>query len=99
VEPDEPALAGIDILAELGDALSLAFGMFWEILWALILGFAIPAAVQAVVAPSSRSGSSCSKRADDAKQATWCAPFGSDALNTSGGLDRRRSWIDAGDSA
>jgi hypothetical protein len=31
------------------DALSFAFGMFWEILWALILGFAISAAVQAVV--------------------------------------------------
>jgi hypothetical protein len=24
---------------ELGQALSFAFGMFWEILWALILGF------------------------------------------------------------
>jgi len=42
-------LADIDIGAELGDALSLAFGMFWEILWALILGFAISGAVQAVV--------------------------------------------------
>jgi uncharacterized membrane protein YraQ (UPF0718 family) len=41
-----------DITAELGDALSLAFGMFWEILWALILGFAISAAVQAVVSKS-----------------------------------------------
>src|SRR5215207_11436750 len=30
-------------------ALSLAFGMFWEILWALILGFFLSAAVQAVV--------------------------------------------------
>ena len=30
-------------------ALNLAFGMFWEILWALILGFALSAAVQAVV--------------------------------------------------
>jgi uncharacterized protein len=30
-------------------ALSFAFGMFWEILWALILGFALSAAVQAVV--------------------------------------------------
>jgi uncharacterized membrane protein YraQ (UPF0718 family) len=42
-------LADIDIGAELGDVLSLSFGMFWEILWALILGFAISAAVQAVV--------------------------------------------------
>jgi uncharacterized membrane protein YraQ (UPF0718 family) len=41
-----------DVLAEIGDALSFAFGMFWEILWALILGFAISAAVQAVVSKS-----------------------------------------------
>src|SRR5438445_2974803 len=34
---------------ELIKALSFAFGMFWEILWALILGFALSAAVQAVV--------------------------------------------------
>ncbi len=31
------------------DALSFAFGMFWEILWALILGFVLSATVQAVV--------------------------------------------------
>jgi uncharacterized membrane protein YraQ (UPF0718 family) len=30
-------------------ALNLAFGMSWEILWALVLGFALSAAVQAVV--------------------------------------------------
>src|SRR5207302_5986769 len=35
-----------------GRALSFAFGMFWEILWALILGFLISAAVQAVVRKS-----------------------------------------------
>jgi uncharacterized protein len=40
------------VLAEIGDALSFAFGMFWEILWALILGFAISAAVQAVASKS-----------------------------------------------
>jgi uncharacterized protein len=34
---------------EVVDALSFAFGMFWEILWALILGFALSGAVQAVV--------------------------------------------------
>ena len=44
-----PSLVMADVLTELGDALSFAFGMFWEILWALILGFAISAAVQAVV--------------------------------------------------
>ena len=40
----------VAVLTNLGDALSFAFGMFWEILWALILGFALSAAVQAVVA-------------------------------------------------
>lgn len=40
------------ILAGLLNALSLAFGMTWEILWALILGFALSAAVQAVVSKS-----------------------------------------------
>jgi uncharacterized protein len=40
----------VEPAAEIGDALSFAFGMFWEILWALILGFALSAAVQAVVA-------------------------------------------------
>src|SRR3954453_20850718 len=39
----------VDVPAELGDALSFAFGMFWEILWALILGFALSGVVQAVV--------------------------------------------------
>jgi hypothetical protein len=34
---------------ELVNALSFAFGMFWEILWALILGFALSGAVQALV--------------------------------------------------
>jgi uncharacterized membrane protein YraQ (UPF0718 family) len=38
-----------DVGGELLEALSFAFGMFWEVLWALILGFAISAAVQAVV--------------------------------------------------
>src|SRR5918912_3251664 len=39
----------MSVIGGLLDALSLAFGMFWEILWALILGFALSAAVQAVV--------------------------------------------------
>jgi uncharacterized protein len=39
----------VDVGGELGDALSFAFGMFWEVLWALVLGFAISGAVQAVV--------------------------------------------------
>ncbi len=37
------------LLGGLVDALSLAFGMTWEILWALILGCALSAAAQAVV--------------------------------------------------
>jgi len=39
----------MSVIGSLLDALSLAFGMFWEILWALVLGFALSAAVQAVV--------------------------------------------------
>jgi uncharacterized membrane protein YraQ (UPF0718 family) len=38
-----------DIGGELVRAFSFAFGMLWEILWALILGFALSGAVQAVV--------------------------------------------------
>ncbi len=37
------------VSAAVGDALRLAFGMTWEILWALILGFALSGCVQAVV--------------------------------------------------
>jgi uncharacterized protein len=36
-------------MSEIAEALSFAFGMFWEILWALILGFALSGVVQAVV--------------------------------------------------
>jgi uncharacterized membrane protein YraQ (UPF0718 family) len=42
-------LLALDIGSELLDALSFSFGMFWEILWALILGFALSGAIQAVV--------------------------------------------------
>src|SRR4029077_17531464 len=37
------------IMSSLGDALSFAFGMTWEVLWALILGFGLSGAIQAVV--------------------------------------------------
>src|SRR6059058_5416504 len=40
---------GLALAQNVLDALSFAFGMFWEILWALILGFALSAVVQAVV--------------------------------------------------
>jgi uncharacterized protein len=42
-------LAAIDVAHELWRALSFSLGMTWEILWALILGFALSGAVQAVV--------------------------------------------------
>jgi uncharacterized membrane protein YraQ (UPF0718 family) len=42
----------LDIANELGNALSFAFGMFWEILWALILGFGLSAVIEAVVSKS-----------------------------------------------
>src|SRR5437773_11788872 len=37
------------VLAGIGHALGFAFAMFWEILWALILGFGLSGVVQAVV--------------------------------------------------
>jgi hypothetical protein len=42
-------LVAVDIPHELWKALSFAFGMTWEILWALILGFLLSAVVQALV--------------------------------------------------
>ena len=42
----------MEILTSIGDALHMAFAMFWEILWALILGFFLSAIVQAVVSKS-----------------------------------------------
>jgi uncharacterized protein len=39
----------VDIPHELWSALSFALGMTWEVLWALILGFALSGVVQAVV--------------------------------------------------
>jgi uncharacterized protein len=46
-------VAGIG--AALIDALGLAFAMFWEILWALVIGFALSAVVQAVVSKGEMS--------------------------------------------
>src|SRR5213083_1457041 len=42
-------MLAVAIAQNLAQALSFAFGMFWEILWALILGFALSGAVQALV--------------------------------------------------
>src|SRR2546425_10767310 len=43
------------IVTAVGRALGFAFAMFWEILWALILGFGLSASVQAVVSKSEMS--------------------------------------------
>src|SRR6059036_2888771 len=43
------------VLTALGAALGFAFAMFWEILWALVLGFGLSAIVQAVVSKSEMS--------------------------------------------
>ncbi len=45
-------ILGTSVLNGIGHALSLAGSMTWEILWALILGFALAAVVQAVVRKS-----------------------------------------------
>jgi len=42
-------LVAVDVAHELWRALSFAFGMTWEVLWALILGFTLSAVVQAVI--------------------------------------------------
>jgi uncharacterized protein len=42
----------MNVAAALGHALWMAFAMFWEILWPLILGFGLSAVVQAVVSKS-----------------------------------------------
>ena len=42
-------MVAVDVPHELWQALSFFFGMTWEVLWALILGFGLSAIVQAVV--------------------------------------------------
>src|SRR5438045_9794191 len=43
----------MSILSAIGDALFMAFSMLWEILWPLILGFALSGIIQAVVSHQS----------------------------------------------
>ncbi len=43
------------MLTAVGHALMMSFAMFWEILWALILGFSLSAVVQAVVSKEEMS--------------------------------------------
>src|SRR5438128_6174597 len=44
-----------NLIAAFGHALWMAFAMFWEILWPLILGFGLSGAVQAVVSKGEMS--------------------------------------------
>jgi len=48
-------IQSIDIFSNVGQALWMAFAMFWEILWPLILGFNLSAVVQAVVSKKQMS--------------------------------------------
>src|SRR5437660_7857690 len=45
----------INLITALGHALWMAFAMFWEILWPLILGFLFSGVIQAVVSKSEMS--------------------------------------------
>jgi uncharacterized membrane protein YraQ (UPF0718 family) len=53
-EREERAMHGHEtsLWDQVVEALSMGFGMFWEILWALILGFALSAVIQAVISKS-----------------------------------------------
>src|SRR5436309_8517126 len=42
-------MVNLSVAGSVWDAFRIAFGMLWEVLWALILGFALSGAVQAVV--------------------------------------------------
>lgn len=66
------------VLSGLGHVLSLAFAMFWEILWALILGFALSGAVQAVV-----SKGEISRLLPDASPRSLCIASGLGAASSS----------------
>ena len=44
-----------ELLHQIGEALLMAFGMFWQVGWSLVLGFAISALLQAVVSKHTMS--------------------------------------------
>src|SRR6201981_1520871 len=48
-------MTNVNILRSVLEALYMAFAMFWEILWPLILGFALSGVVQAVVSKGEMS--------------------------------------------
>jgi uncharacterized membrane protein YraQ (UPF0718 family) len=61
------------VLQHAGDALRLAFAMFWQVLWPLTLGFLLSAVVETLV--SKRAVSRHLGR-DDARSATVATAFG-----------------------
>src|SRR5947209_13047715 len=63
----------MSILSAIGDALFMAFSMLWEILWPLILGFALSGVVQAVVSHQSMAKA---LGGDTAKNLTLATLFG-----------------------
>src|SRR6266536_6409157 len=68
----------MNFVHQIGHALYMAFGMFWEILWALNLGFALSAIAQAVV-----SKRKVSKVLGDDKPATIALACGLGAASSS----------------
>ncbi len=44
-----------DVIPTIGHSLTIAFGMFWEILWGLILGFLVSAVIESVVSKGQMS--------------------------------------------
>ncbi len=63
----------MQIINSIAQALFTSFGMFWEILWPLILGFALSGVVQAVV---SHQAMAKTLGGDDPKSLTFATLFG-----------------------
>src|SRR6202165_8372 len=61
------------VLTHLGDALRLAFAMFWQVLWPLGLGFLLSAVVETLV---SKQTISRMLRRDDARSVALATAFG-----------------------
>ena len=45
------------LLGKIGDALLLAFGIFWDVGWSLVLGFVLSGLIQALVSQERMRGS------------------------------------------
>src|SRR2546422_795509 len=61
------------VLSHLGDALRLAFAMFWQVLWPLALGFLLSAVVETLV---SKQAISRALGRDDARSVALATGFG-----------------------